>query len=68
MLKLYELKMYFFYLDDPEEFMLFVWNFNINLVATWTLDIDAKIQYICMIFRGEALRQFNLLSGDVENT
>ena len=30
--------------------------------------MDAKIQYLHTLVRGEALRQFDLLSADVKNT
>ena len=50
-----------------QEFLLFICNFNMTLAATGTLEMDAKIQYIHKLVRGEALRQFNLFSADVEN-
>ena len=64
-LDLYEFKKYLFDHGYPEEFLLFVRNFNMNLTATGTLDIDVNIQYMCTLFRGEALRQIDLLSADV---
>ena len=36
----------------PEEFLLFIRNFKMNLVATGTLDTDAEIHYICTLVRG----------------
>ena len=30
--------------------------------------MEAKVQYICTLVRGEGLRQFDLLSADVKNT
>ena len=48
--------------------MLFVSNFNINLVASGTLQADAKFQYLLTLVRGEALRQFEFFSADVEST
>ena len=39
-----------------------------TLANKWTLEMDVKIQYICTLFCGEALHQFDLLSSDVENT
>ena len=65
---LYEFKMFLFYHGNTEEFMLFIRNFNMTLAATQTLDTDAKIHYICTLLCGEALRQFDLFSADVENT
>ena len=53
---------------DPEEFLLFIKNFNMTLAATGTLDMDAKIHYLYTLVRGEELRQFELLSADVKNT
>ena len=41
-------------------------NFNMTLAASDTLATGAKIQYICTIVCGEALRQFDLLSTDME--
>ena len=53
---------------NREEFLLFILNFNITLATTGTLDMDAQIQYLLTLVRGEAFRQFELLSADVENT
>ena len=44
-LDLYEFKMSLFDHGDPEEFMLFVRNFNMPLAATGMLDMDSNIQY-----------------------
>ena len=63
---LYEFKMDLFDNGDPEEFLLFVQNFNMNLTASETLATESKIQYICTLVHGEALRQFYSLSADVE--
>ena len=38
------------------------------LAASGTLEEDAKFQYIRTLVRGEALRQFESLSADVEST
>ena len=65
---LYEFNMYLFDHVDLEEFLLLILNFNMTIEATWTLDMDAKIQYLRPPFRKEELRQFDLLSADVENT
>ena len=64
--ELYEFMMFLFDNGDLEEFLLFVCNFNMTLVASGTLDTDAKIQYLCTLVRGEALHQFDLLSADME--
>ena len=53
---------------DPEEFILFVQNFQITLAATGTPDTEEKFQYLRITVCGEALRQFDSLSSDVENT
>ena len=53
---------------EPEEFLLFVRKFSITLVASGMLEAVAKYQYLCTIFRGELLRQFDSLSGGVEGT
>ena len=39
-----------------------------TIMATGKLEMDVKIKYIHMLVRGEALRQFNLVTNDVENT
>ena len=39
-----------------------------NLAVTGMLMMDTKVQYICKIVRGEALRQFDLMYYDVEST
>ena len=54
--------------DELGEFLLFVCNFNMTIVETGMLETDVKIQHLCMLVRGEALRQFDLFSSDVENT
>ena len=64
-LDLYEFKMSLFDHGDPEEFMLFVRNFNMSLAATGMLYMDAKIQYLRTLVRGEVLRQFYFLSACV---
>ena len=53
---------------DPEEFLLFVRNFNMTLAESDTLETGAKIQYIRALFHGEVLRHFDSLSDDVWST
>ena len=53
--------------SDPEEFLLFVCNFNKNLEASRALLPAAKAQYHRTLLRFEALRQFDLLSAEVES-
>ena len=47
---------------------LFVQNLNKTLAAPGTLETYANVQYICTLFRGEVLHQFDLLYSDVEGT
>ena len=68
MSNLYEFKMSLFENGKPEEFLLFVRHFNMNLAASGTLEVGAKFQYLCNIFRREAVRQFDSFSADVEIT
>ena len=67
-LDLYEFKMSLFDHGEPGEFLLFIYNFNMTLAATGTLDTDADIQYLCTLVHGEELHKFDMLSSDVENT
>ena len=66
-LYLYECNMSLFDHGNPEKFLLFIRNFNMTLTTTRTLEMYATIQHLRMLFRGEALRQFDLLSAEVEN-
>ena len=50
---------------NPDEFLLFVRNFQINLEASVTPASVTKIQYLCRIVRGKALHQLNMLSVEV---
>ena len=54
----YEFKISLFENGDPEKFLLFVRYFNMTLTASGTLESGARIQYICTLVRGEALRHF----------
>ena len=65
---LYEFKMSLFEHGKMEEFLLFVRNFNMTLVATGTLETDMEIQYLRILVRRELLCQFDLLSANMENT
>ena len=58
--------MYLFGHGEPDEFLLFVRNFQKTLANTGTLEKESKVQYLCTIARGKLLRQFDLLSADVE--
>ena len=50
----------------PEDFLLFMQNFNMTLAASAMLMKGAKNQDLCTIVCGEALRQFDSLPDDVE--
>ena len=50
---LYEFKISLFDNGEPEEFLLFVRNFNMTLAASGTLEAGTKYQYLCTLFRGE---------------
>ena len=50
---------------EPEEFLLFVQNFQMMLEASGGLSDSAKIQYLSTLLRGEALRQLDMLSIEV---
>ena len=47
--------------------MLIVCNFNMTPAASGTLEAGAKYQCIYTLFCGESLRQFDLLSADIES-
>ena len=65
---LYEFKMSLFEHGHPEEFLLFMQNFNMTLTSTGTLNMDSEINNLCTLVCGEVLHQFDLLYADVENT
>ena len=65
---LYDFKMSLFDNGNPEEFLLFVRDFNMTLAASGALEVGAKIQYLRTLVRREALHQFELLSYEVEST
>ena len=62
---LHEFRMSLFGNGGPEDFF---GNFNMNLAASGTLKTGAKYQYSHTLVRGEALRQFDSFSADVEGT
>ena len=64
----YEFKMALFDNGKPEEFLLFVSNFNMTLAASGTLEAGVKYQYLHTLVCREALCQFDLLSADLEGT
>ena len=54
MLDLYDFKMSLFDNGEPEEFLLFVRNFNMTLAESGTLEAGAKIPYLCTLVCREA--------------
>ena len=67
-LDFYKLKMSFFDHVDPEEFLLFISNFQMTLKEQGTIAVGVNIQYICTIVRGKSLRQLGTLSVEVVST
>ena len=53
---------------EPEEFLLFVSNFQMTLEAPGTLAVAVNIQYLCILLCGKALCQLGTLSIEVEST
>ena len=53
---------------DPDQFLFFVHNFNMNIAASGTLKMGAKVEYLRTLVYGKALRHFELLYSDVEST
>ena len=60
--------MFLFDNGEPEDFLLFVRNFNMTLAASGTLEAGTKVHCLRTLVRGEALCQFDSLSDDVEGT
>ena len=56
--ELYEFKMALFDKSEPEEFLLFIRNFNMTLKASGTLLDGSNIQHLCTLVRGEAFKLF----------
>ena len=65
---LYDFKMSLFENGNPEEFLLFVCNFQMTLKASVTLTASADIHYICTLLRCKALHQLDTLSVKVRRT
>ena len=63
----YEFRIDLFDNGESEEFLLFVCYFNMTLVASRMFNTGANIQYLHMLVRGEALRQFDMLSAEVRS-
>ena len=65
---LYELKTALFDNGNPEELLLFVWNFQMTLEESETINYGANIWYLCTLVRGRALRQLDTLSVEMGST
>ena len=52
---LYEFKMAMFDNGEPEQFLLFIRNFNLTLQVSGIIVSGANIQYLCTLVRGEVL-------------
>ena len=52
----------------PEEFLLFIWKFQITIKAPGTLAVTTKINYLRTMVRGKVLRQLDILSREVGST
>ena len=57
--------MSFFDNGNPEEFLLFVWNFKITLNPPGMLADNKNLQYICTLVHVEALRQVDTLCAQM---
>ena len=49
----------------PVELLLSIWNFNMTLKASTTLNSGANFQYLRTLVHGEALNQIGTLSSEV---
>ena len=65
-MNLYEFKIALFDSGYPEEFLLFIYNFNMNLEASGTLKYGVKIKLLYTLLNGEALSQFDALYAEAE--
>ena len=61
----YEFKIALFDNREPDEFFLFIRNFNMTLEASGTLKYGENIQYLHILVSAEALSQFDTLSAEV---
>ena len=53
---------------NPEEILLFVWDFKMTLEASGTLAASTELQYLCMLLRGEELLQLETLYVELGST
>ena len=61
-----EFKIPLFNYVETEDFILLMKNSQMTLAATEIIETEAKVLYICTLVRGEALRQFDLVSDDAK--
>ena len=64
-LDVYEFKMALFDNGNPEEFFLFIRNFQTNIKASGMLAAAKKIQYLLMLLHGKVLRKLGTLTFEV---
>ena len=64
-LEFYDFKIALFENGNPEEFLLFVKNFNMTIALSGTLATGAKIRFLRTIVHGEALHKFDVLLSDM---
>ena len=57
-----------FYCGNPEELLLLIRYFQMNIEPSGTFADDVNIKYICTLVRGEALHQLYTLSVEVGST
>ena len=62
---LYELKIAFFDNVNLDQFLSFIRDFNMTFEASGIITSGTRIQYLHTMVRGEALRQFYMLSSEV---
>ena len=62
---LYEFKMALFGKVQPEEFLLFVRNFQMTFQASGAISSSENIQYLCMLLCGESLCLFDTFLVEV---
>ena len=65
---IYEFKISLFDNGEPEEFLLFIRDFNITFEASGQIIYGVNIQYLCTMICGEVLRQVDMFSAEVVNT
>ena len=53
---------------EPEEFLIFIRDYQKALEATGAMSAIGRIRYLCTLLRGEALRNFNNISYSIVPT